>query len=315
MPGNCAMLLGMGISSNKTGLDFMSNPARGNYFNNEDCVWFSDREAKDLVVPQYDGSVTVDEDRLKAIVDFLANNNDPSPSGNWYYSGLNGEWSEDPPYPVTRPPDYIEIEIEGNKEYYSLSECWWHMLSALNDIANGNSIDYKVLEPVIGPCEPNVLEEFVGPLTPPVDNVYRINKWWQHDYFPLPIIKYADVLSQAPALFLQAKTALVGPTFREDRQIKLRKVKALANFVDQFGNNLDVNAAEMLYLFAKALKHYYDSEEPETFALFPSHVLPKSYYTFLNNGRFELIFGAANQLKWLDLGQRWTMKPAVLVPE
>jgi hypothetical protein len=44
----------------------------------------------------------------------------------------------------------------------------------------------------------------------------------------------------------------------------------------------------------------------------PSHVLPYGYYWFLKNGRFKLIFGEENQLNWLDIGQRWTLKPAVL---
>jgi hypothetical protein len=48
------------------------------------------------------------------------------------------------------------------------------------------------------------------------------------------------------------------------------------------------------------------------FEMQPSHVLPKGYFKYLRNGRFKLIFGPENQLNWLDLGQRWTLKPAVL---
>ena len=51
---------------------------------------------------------------------------------------------------------------------------------------------------------------------------------------------------------------------------------------------------------------------PDSFDFLPSHVLPVGYYKFLRNGRFKLIFGESNQLNWLDLGQRWTLKPAIL---
>jgi len=62
----------------------------------------------------------------------------------------------------------------------------------------------------------------------------------------------------------------------------------------------------------KTLDHHYRSSEEETFHHLPSHVLPVGYYKFLRYGRFKLIFGSENQLNWLDLGQRWTLKPAVL---
>ena len=83
--------------------------------------------------------------------------------------------------------------------------------------------------------------------------------------------------------------------------------------MDDLGNPVDLNAAEILYLLAKALAYHFDSvNEPETFEMLPSHVLPVGYYKFLRLGRFKLIFGLENQLNWLDLGQRWTLKPAIL---
>ena len=51
---------------------------------------------------------------------------------------------------------------------------------------------------------------------------------------------------------------------------------------------------------------------------FPSHVLPHFYYLpLLYNGQLPVgMFGSTleNQLAWLDLGQMWAMKPAVLLP-
>jgi hypothetical protein len=285
------------------------------WMTDEDIVLFSDREAKDMVVQQYaltNPPVTVDEDRLKVIVNFLVDF-----QNNWQYQ-LN-EWNIQPePILVSRPPDYVTITVDEEKEYYSLAEAYWHMLSALNDLAKGEEeIDYKTLEPPIGPCEPSVCPITTVDGIDEDDSVYRIFKWWQHDQTPAPSFSYETILRQIPALFNVSRTDIpVGPTYPDDsRQKYLRKVKALWTLKDDLVHDVDLNAAEILYLLAKTLAHFYDSEnQPETFEMLPSHVLPKSYRKFLEKGRFKLIFGDSteNQLNWLDLGQRWTLKPAVL---
>jgi hypothetical protein len=281
----------------------------------EDIVLFSDREAKDMVVQQYaltNPPVTMDENRLKAIVDYLINIDDPETTpwqrdfNEWDVEGVN----------VTRPPDYIKITIDEEDEFCTLAEAYWHMLSALNDLAKGEEeIEYKTLEPTVGPCEPSVYPETIVDSVAENDSVYRVFKWWQHDQTPLPSFSYQTLLKQIPTLFNISRTdILVGPTYPDDsRQKYLRKVKALWTLKDDLGHDVDLNAAEILYLLAKSLAYYYDSEnQPETFDLFPSHILPIGYRKSLYNGRFKLIFGAENQLNWLDLGQRWTLKPAVL---
>jgi hypothetical protein len=272
-------------------------------------VLFSDREAKEMVVQQYDpdNPITVDEDRVKAIVDVLKNPDNWNNEEEWQVTDLF----------VRRPPDYVKITIDEEDEYYSLSEAYWHMLSALNDIANEEvTIDYKTLEFVLGPSEPNTCPETTIAGIDEEDSVYRVFIWWQHDKDVMPDFSYEAILAQMPALYQASFTGLVGPTFPDtSRQKRLRKVRAFWTLTDDIGNAVELNAAEILYLLAKTLAYYYDSEhQPDTFQHLPSHVLPKGFRKFLVNGRFKLIFGDSNatQLNWLDLGQRWTLKPAVL---
>jgi hypothetical protein len=277
------------------------------WMTDEDIVLFSDREAKDMVAQQYDltnSPVTVDDDRLQAIVDYLVNQSNWIETNEWEVLGVN----------VMRPKDYVTITIDEEDEYYSLSEAYWHILSALNDLADGVAIDHKDLEPVIGPCEPNICSATSVDAVTEEDSVYRVFVWWQHDQTPLPSFSYQIILKQVPALFKVSATEKVGPTYPDDsRQKNLRKVKALWTLKDDLGHDVDLNAAEILYLLAKALAYHYNSvNQPETFDMLPSHVLPYGYYKFLLNGRFKLIFGEENQLNWFDIGQRWTLKPAVL---
>jgi len=283
------------------------------WFDDEDIILFSDREAKAMVVQQYDpdNPITVDEDRVKAIVDYLININ---PETSPWQIGLN-EWQV-PFINVTRPPNYVKITIDEEIEYYSLSEAYWHILSALNDIANEEeAINYKELEPVLGPCEPSICPKATTPFLDEEDSVYRVLVWWQHNYDPLPSFSYQNILKQVPALFEVSKSEEIGPIFPDSSRRKiLGKVKALWVLVDDLGNKVELNAAELLYLLALTLNHYYHPETSDIFETLPSHVLPKGYYTFLLNGRFKNIFGSEieNQLNWLDIGQRWSMKPAIL---
>jgi hypothetical protein len=288
------------------------------WMTDSDIVLFSDREAKEMVVQQYDpdNPITVDEDRVKAIVDVLI---DLEPETRKWQIGEN-EWNLENPINVTRPPDYVKITIDEEDEYYTLSEAYWHILSALNDIANEEeNIDYKTMELVLGPSEPNICAETSVPEVPEDDSVYRVFVWWQNNALTTPTISADEIIANANSLFIQAITGLVGPTFPASptRQVNLRKIVTFWNIHDINGNTIKTNCAEMLYLMAKTLDHYYhpnDPAHPDSFTFLPSHVLPKGYYKFLLNGRFKLIFGDATerQLNWLDLGQRWTMKPAVL---
>jgi hypothetical protein len=278
------------------------------WFDDPDIILFSDREAKDMVVQQYDHTnppITVDEDRLKAIVDYLINANNWNNELEWQVEDVS----------VRRPPDYVKITIDEEYEYYSLSEAYFHMLSALNDIANEEeTINYKALEPVLGPCEPSVCPVTTVDSIDEDDSVYRVFVWWQHDMEIMPDFSYETILAQMPALFQASFTELIGPNFPDtSRQKRLRKVISLWDLTDDLNHGVKLNAAEIMYLLAKTLAYYYDSEhQPETYQHLPSHILPKSYYKFLSNGRFKLIFGEINQLNWLDLGQRWTLKPAIL---
>jgi hypothetical protein len=58
---------------------------------------------------------------------------------------------------------------------------------------------------------------------------------------------------------------------------------------------------------------FYSNPVPDV-SFRPYHVLQKGYLNYLINGRFKPIFGTNNQLNWFDIGQRWTLKPAVLKP-
>jgi hypothetical protein len=136
--------------------------------------------------------------------------------------------------------------------------------------------------------------------------------WWQNNSELPTVITAQEIINQANTLFNKAKTELIGPTYPTDRRRSLRKVVTFWNINDENGYTIKSNAAEMLYLMAKTLDHHFNPTHPDSFDFLPSHVLPKGYFKFLRNGRFKLIFGESNQLNWLDLGQRWTLKPAVL---
>jgi hypothetical protein len=284
------------------------------WFDDPDIILFSDREAKDMVVQQYDQAnppVTMNATRLQKIAEFLADVN----IGTTKWQINSNEWGYFPPKPVTRPPNYVKITINEEDEYYSLAEAYSHLLSALNDLANGNEITYKVVDPVIGPCEPDICPNAPSPFEDEDDSVYRIFVWWQHVYNPLPIFSCQNLLSQIPALYEGSKSFPIGPTFPDlSRQRVMVKVRALWKLVDDLGVNKDLNAAEILYLLAKAMYFYYHPTTADSFEMFPSHVLPIGYRIFLENGRFKNIFGdnLEHQLNWFDIGQRWTLKPAVL---
>jgi hypothetical protein len=172
----------------------------------------------------------------------------------------------------------------------------------------------KTLEPVLGPSEPSTCPETTVAGIDEEDSVYRVFVWWQHDMDVMPNFSYETLLAQIPALYQASFTGLVGPTFPDtSRQKRLRKVRAFWTLTDDLGNAVELNAAEILYLLSKTLAYYYDSEnQPETFQHLASHILPIGYRKFLVNGRFKLIFGEDNQLNWFDIGQRWTLKPAII---
>jgi hypothetical protein len=273
------------------------------WFDDPDIILFSDRETKEMVVQQYDPDnlITVDEIRLQKIVEYLINYEE-----NWHWR-IN-EWDLEEPVFVTRPPNHIKITVDEEDEYYSLSEAYWHILSVLNDLANEEEIEYKTLELVLGPNEPEICPDTTIADVDEQDSVYRVFIWWQHNIVPQPDFSYQKTLAQIPALFQASFTELVGPSYPDSsRKKRLRKVKALWTLTDNLDNNVELNAAELLYILAKLLDHHYNPTQETTF----QH-LPKGYFTFLVNGRFKMIFGENDQLNWLDLGQRWTMKPAVL---
>ena len=91
----------------------------------QNVIFFNDRESKDMVVQQYDGTVSLDQNRIYAIANYLQNQT------NWE---TNNEWEAGS---VTRPPNNVKITIDDEDEYYSLSEAWWYMLMAIKDVADG----------------------------------------------------------------------------------------------------------------------------------------------------------------------------------
>jgi hypothetical protein len=60
---------------------------------------------------------------------------------------------------------------------------------------------------------------------------------------------------------------------------------------------------------------FYPDPIPDV-SFLPSHILPHYYYNrLLWDGQYQLnMFGSTieNQMNWLELGQMWTLKPAVL---
>jgi hypothetical protein len=268
---------------------------------NQNVIFFNDRESKDMVVQQYDGSVSVDQARVRLIANYLQDKD------NWQMEV--DEWGDG--NEVNRPPNNVKITINDETEYYSLSEAWWYMTAALNDIANGQTtITTRTLEPIVGPYEPaNIKYD--------LENSYLISEWAQHGDFAGKEIDFAYIRKIAPALYANAYTlSLVGPEYTptaigSDRRVFLKKVVSFWPLYANDGTKLVANAGEMLYILAKALYNWFTQQTPDPVEFFPTHVLPKYFYKMNQVG----VYPITNQPNWFDITQMWTMKPAVLTSE
>jgi len=284
--------------------------------NNENVIICSDAQTKNFVKQQYHDTVTtLTHEKIIDIAEFLANK-----VANWQVSG--SEYYGGDEFLVTRPPDWVKLTYDSENEFYTLAEAWWIMLYALYLIATNDGltdIPDITLQPVIGPCEPYICYVIEKAGLPQPDTAESINVWWQHDEFSSVNIKFKDVKKAVRGLFPQAKTnMLVGPIYPSDRRVYLPKVRAFWPLVDENGNTVTANAAEILYVLAQMLVNWEaDKETPDPVVFLPSHVLPKMYPVFCRDGVKDNPFltDIWGQTEWFNIGQRWTLKPAVLKPE
>jgi hypothetical protein len=268
--------------------------------NNPNVIFFSDQESKDMVVQQYDNSVTVDQDRIELIAAYLADQD------NWQIN--EPEWGDTNKL-ITRPPNNVRIEIDEHVEYYSLSEAWWYLMAALYDLENGESIQERTLEPIIGPYEPHHVEYTL-------ENAYRVWEWKPNAEFHGHQFQFAYIKKSCGILYDAASTDMdLGPEYtpevisQQTRLLPRKRVKAFWAVHDVNGFKTLANAAEMLWLMAKGLDNYFNSI-PNNIPYLPSHVLPKYFYKMSQ----VKVYPLTNQHNWFDLTQLWTMKPAVLQP-
>jgi len=267
--------------------------------NHPNVIFFNDRESKDMVVQQYDGTVSLDQDRIHAISEYL------SDQDNWQID--LDEWDDD--NLVTRPPNNVRIVVNDQVEYYSLSEAWWYMLMAIKDIADGQqNIATRDLDPVLGPYDPPSVELSQ-------ENSYLVQEWAQHNNSCSISFDYLKKMAQilAPNCWTNIE---VGPAYTPseigtDRQKYLKKVIGIWSVTDTDGVRRECNAAELLYLMAKGLYNWFNHITPNEISFIPSHVLPKYFYK-MNLAHCYPLNCRSN---WLDITQMWTMKPAVLQPD
>jgi hypothetical protein len=283
--------------------------------NNENVEIFSDATSKNMVQQQYHETViALPNEKIINIAEYLANK-----VANWQ---IDGEETYGTLFLVNRPPDFVKLTYDSEDEYYTLAEAWWIMLYALYLIATNDGLTVIpdiTLRPVIGPCQPDFCPPTTGTGLPNPDLPETINVWWQHDEYSAFSIKFKDVKKAVRGLFPQAKTnKLVGPTYPDDIRVDMAKVIWRWPLLDENENTVHANAAELLYVMAKMLVNWdTDKITPDPVAFLPSHVLPKMFVDYCSDGIKENPFGTdiLGQATWFNIGQRWTLKPAVLKPE
>jgi len=269
--------------------------------NHPNVIFFNDRESKDMVVQQYDGTVSLDQDRIHDICEYLQD------TDNWE---TNNEWETGSD--VTRPPNNVKITVDDEDEYYSLSEAWWYMLNAIKDIAKGQqTITTRTLDLVLGPYDPSSVVYSQ-------ENSYRVREWSQHDDSVSAVISFDFLQQLANVLEPNCWTAIkVGPEYTppeislSSRQKPLKRVIGIWSVTDIDGVRRECNAAELLYLMAKGLYNWFNHVSPNEIEFIPSHVLPKYFYKLNHSNCWPL----DTRIQWFDLTQMWTMKPAVLQPD
>jgi len=312
MKGTDSQLYGMWKTYTQDMFDYLLSIKR----NNANVEIFSDATSKKMVVQQYhDAIIQIPHEKIIDIATFIANK-----VANWQIGVSEYYGAEE--FLVNRPPDFVKLTYDSENEFYTLAEAWWILLYAWYLIATNDgltTIPDITLQPVIGPCEPNLCPQITGEGLPSIDSAESINVWWQHDAFSGFNIKFKDVKKAVIGLFPQAQTNKpVGPIYPSDRRVTLPKVRAFWPLLDENGNTVTANAAEVLYVLAQMLLNWIDDKEtPDPVGFLPSHVLPKMFFDFCQDGSKENPFGTDidGQANWFNIGQRWTLKPAVLKPE
>jgi hypothetical protein len=285
---------------------------------NENLIICSDNKTKDMVKQQYhESGVVLTHQKILDIASYLADKD------NWQFEGSE-QYGPSEIFTVTRPPDWVKLTYDSENEFYTLAEAWWILLYAMFMIATHDgltTIPDLFLRPVIGPCEPSICPKTYGNGLPAEDTPFSINVWWQHDEYEGDAITFAELKNLARGLFPNAKTNQpVGPFYLSDRRVNLPKVLWCTHLNNDSGDPVVANAAELLYILAKMLDNWrLNSTSPDDVQFMPSHVLPKLYPVLCKNAASPLLnlfqTDLYGQAAWLVIGQRWTVKPAVLKPE
>jgi hypothetical protein len=286
------------------------NTIRRTYANVE---LFSDATSRKMIKQQYHGEViTLSHEKVIDMSEYLANK-----TANWQIN--EDEW-DDTVHLVTRPPDFVKLTYDSVNEFYTLAEAWWIMLRALYLIATNEGLttlpDIQ-MKPVVGPCQPDFCPT-TNNENLPTDSPVRVNVWWQHNEYNNKVLEFSAIKNAVLGLFPNAVTDPIGPTYPTDRQVRLPKVLTPWTLLDDNGDPVLANAAEWLYILAQALVNWDTNKTtPADVNFLPSHVLPKLFYVYCQHAQVQNPFGTDvdSQNRWFDLGQRWTLKPAVLKPE